>query len=88
MGGLTSGIDCVRATINDSISERAHLKEKDLAALHRRGQWHDDRLVMIRRPLIPGLVWPVPVMVPRVLGQHYPQVGSIPDQHPVGALRP
>jgi len=40
---------------------------QDHPALHRR-QWHDDRLVMIGRPLIPGLVWPVPVIVPRVLG--------------------
>jgi hypothetical protein len=59
-----------------------------LPALHWRGQWHDNRLVMVGRPLIPGLVWPVPVIVPRVLGQHYPQVGFVVDQHPVGALRP
>jgi hypothetical protein len=31
-------------------------------------------------------VWPVPVVMGRVLGQHNPQVPLPEDQHPVGAL--
>jgi hypothetical protein len=37
-----------------------------LPALYRRGQRHDDHLVMIGRALIPGLVRPVPVVMPGV----------------------
>jgi hypothetical protein len=59
-----------------------------LPALYRHGQWHDDRFVMIGRPLVPRLVWPVPVIVPRVLSQHYPQVSFVVDQQPAGALGP
>lgn len=43
-----------------------------LAALHRRVQWHDGRLVMIGWPLMPGLVRTVPVIVPGVDSQHRP----------------
>ena len=39
---------------------------KDLPALHRPVQRHDDRLVLIRWPLVPGLVRTVPVIVPHV----------------------
>jgi len=59
-----------------------------LPALHRRVQRRDGRLVMIGWPLIPGLVRPVPVIVPGVGPQYHPQVGLVVDQHPVGALRP
>jgi len=33
-----------------------------LPALHRYGQSHDNRFVMIRWPLLPGLVRPVPIV--------------------------
>jgi hypothetical protein len=46
----------------------------DLPALHRRGQWHDHRPVMIGWPLVPGLVQPVPVVVPGAAPQHRPQM--------------
>jgi hypothetical protein len=35
------------------------------AALHWRGPRHDDHLVMIGWALMPGLVWPVPVVATR-----------------------
>ncbi len=61
---------------------------EDLPALHRPVQGHDDRLVLIRWPLVPGLVRPVPVIVPGVGPQHCPQVRFAVDQHPVRALAP
>jgi hypothetical protein len=37
---------------------------EDLPAPHRRANRHDLLLVMIGWPLLPGLVWTVPVVVP------------------------
>ena len=54
-----------------------------LPALHRRGKRHDDRLVMIGWPLLPGLVRTVPVIVPGVGPQYRSQMGFAVDQHPV-----
>src|SRR4029077_10865473 len=59
----------------------------DLPALHRRGNRHDDWLVVIGWPLLPGLVRPVPAIVPGAGPQHGPQMGFAVDQHPVSALR-
>jgi hypothetical protein len=39
-----------------------------------------------RRFLLPPLVRPVAVIVPCVLGQHYPQVPLAEDQHVIQAL--
>jgi hypothetical protein len=39
-----------------------------------------------RRFLLQSLVWPVAVIVPRILGQHLPQVPLAQDQHVVQAL--
>src|SRR5271165_6932131 len=58
-----------------------------LPALHRRVQRHD-WLVMIRWPLVPGLVRPVSVVVADVGLQHSPQMRLVVDQHPVSALGP
>lgn len=57
-------------------------------AQYRRSQGHDDRLVMIGRPLRPGLVRPVPVIVPGIGPQHRPQMGFVIYKHPVGAFGP
>ncbi len=57
-------------------------------APHRRGQRHDDHLVMIGWPLLPGLVRPVPVIAPGAGPQHCSQMGFAVDQHPVRALGP
>ena len=38
---------------------------KHLAALHRRVKRYDDRLVLARWPLLPGLMRPVPVIATR-----------------------
>ena len=43
---------------------------------------------MIVWPLMPGLVWPVPVVVPGIGPQHRPQMTLAVDQHTVGALGP
>jgi hypothetical protein len=59
-----------------------------LAALHRCVQRHDDPFVMLRWPLLPGLVRAVYVVVPGVGSQDRPQVCLAIDQHPVGALGP
>jgi hypothetical protein len=59
-----------------------------LPAQHRRVQRHDARLVVAGRPLVPGLVRPVPVIVPGAGPQHCPQMGFTVDQHPVRALGP
>jgi hypothetical protein len=59
-----------------------------LPALHRRVQRYDGRLVMIGWLLVPGLVRPVPVVVPGVGPQHCPQVSFAVDKHPVRALGP
>jgi hypothetical protein len=40
----------------------------------------------VRGPLLPGLVWPVPVVVDHVLAQHQGQVALAEDQHPVQQL--
>src|SRR5438067_164922 len=61
---------------------------EDLPAVHRRVQRYDDLLVMIGRPLLPGLVRTVPVIVPGVCPQNRSQVGLVIDEHPVGALGP
>ena len=39
-------------------------------ALHRRIQRHDDHLVMIGWPLLPGLMRPMSVIVPYIGSQH------------------
>jgi hypothetical protein len=57
-------------------------------ALDRRVQRDDDLLVMIGRPLIPGLVRPMPVVMAHVGPQDRPQMALAVDQHPVGALGP
>ena len=57
-----------------------------LTAAHRGIKRHDDRLVMIRWPLLPGLVRPVPVEVTGVAPQHCPQMAFAVDEHPVRAL--
>src|SRR5215470_271344 len=59
---------------------------EDLPALHRPVQRYDDQAVMIRRPLLSGLVGPVPVVVLYVGPQHGAQMGLVVDQHPVSAL--
>jgi len=51
-------------------------------------QAHDNRFVVIGWPLLPGLVRPVPVIVPGVDPQHHSQMRFAVDQHPVGALGP
>jgi hypothetical protein len=43
---------------------------------------------MIVWPLMPGLVWPVPVVVPGIGPQHRPQMTLAVNQHPLGALGP
>ena len=43
---------------------------------------------MIGWPLMPGLMRPVPVIVPRVGAQHCPQMPLAVDQQPVSAFRP
>jgi hypothetical protein len=46
-----------------------------------------DRLLFdVGRALLPGLVWPVPVVVDQVLAEHQGQVGFTEDQHPVQDL--
>ena len=37
----------------------------------------------VRRPLLPGLVWPVPVVMDQVLAEHQVQVTVTEDQGPV-----
>ncbi len=59
---------------------------EDFPALHRRGKRHGDWLVVIGWPLLPGLVRPMPVIVPGVGPQGHPQMAFAVDQHPVGAL--
>src|SRR5215472_7225528 len=59
-----------------------------LAALYRRAERRNDRLVMAGWPLVPGLVRPVPVVMPGIGLQHGPQVALAVDQHPVRALSP
>src|SRR5262249_14459357 len=59
-----------------------------LPALHGHVQWYDGRLGMIGWPLAPGLVRPVPVIVPLIGPQHRPQMMLAIDQHPVSALGP
>ncbi len=59
-----------------------------LPAQYRRSQGHDDRLVVIGRPLLPGLVRQVPVVVSGLGPQHRSQLGLVIDKHPVGALGP
>jgi hypothetical protein len=50
---------------------------EDLAALHRRVQRYDDRLVMIGWSLLPGLVRPVPVVAaPRGAVLYRPRSGQ------------
>lgn len=61
---------------------------KYLPALHRRVQRYDDRPVMIGWPLLPGLMRPMSVIVPRVGSQHGPQMGFAVNQHSVRALGP
>jgi hypothetical protein len=61
---------------------------EDLPALHRRVRRNCGWLVVIGWPLLPGLVRPMPVIVPNVGLEHRPQVGFVVDQHPVGALGP
>jgi hypothetical protein len=61
---------------------------KHLAAPRRRAEAHNRWFVMVGWPLVPGLVRPVPVVVPGVGPQHGPQMGFAVDQHPVGALGP
>ena len=43
---------------------------------------------MIGWTLVPGLVRPVPVVMPGVGLQRSPQMGFVVDEHPVGALGP
>jgi hypothetical protein len=50
---------------------------EDLPALHKPVQRHDGRLVMIGWPLLPGLVRPVPVIVPSISRQHRPQASKL-----------
>jgi hypothetical protein len=59
-----------------------------LPAPHRPVQRHDDPLVMIGWPLLPGLVQTVAVIVPHIGPEYRSQVRSTVDQHPVSALRP
>ena len=61
---------------------------KHLAVPHQRAERHDGRLIMIGWPLAPGLVRPVPVVMPGVGPQHRWQMGFALDQHSVGALGP
>src|SRR5437868_1104446 len=56
--------------------------------LHRRVEQHDDLVVALGWPLMPGLVRTVRVVVPGVGPQHGPQMGFIVDEHPVCALSP
>src|SRR6266516_6201633 len=58
------------------------------AALHRRVQRHDGRLIAVGWPLMPGLVRPVPVVMPGIGPQHGPQMALAVDQHLVCALSP
>jgi hypothetical protein len=51
-----------RVSASHSCGSVDHAAE-DPPTLHRRGQRHDDRLVLIGWPLLPGLVWPVPAVV-------------------------
>ena len=47
----------------------------------------DDAAGLVQRGLLlPPLVRPVAVIVPRVLGQHLPQVPPAEDQHVIQAL--
>src|SRR6266516_402640 len=59
-----------------------------LAALHRRVKRHDGRLIAVGWPLMPGLVRPVPVVMPGIGPQHGPQMALAVDQHLVCALSP
>src|SRR5262249_17303624 len=45
---------------------------EQLPALYRRLERHDGGLVVIGWPLVPRLVWPVPVVMPGVGPQHSP----------------
>ena len=58
------------------------------AALHRRVERHDDRLIAVGWLLMAGLVRPVPVVMPGISPQHGPQVALAVDQHPVRAPSP
>jgi hypothetical protein len=46
---------------------------EDLPALHRRVQRHDDRPVLIRRPLLPGLMRTMPDRRDEYLGLQNPR---------------
>ena len=59
-----------------------------LPAPHWRTKRHDDRLVMIGWPLLPGLMRSVIVVMPGVGAQYYAEMTFTIDQHPVRALNP
>jgi hypothetical protein len=61
---------------------------EDLPALDPGG--HIDRLIELvqRRPLLPRLMGPMLVVMPRVLGQDLPEVSFTVDQQVVEALSP
>lgn len=59
-----------------------HHTAEDRAALHRSVQRHDDPFVMLRWPLLPGLVPAGLVVVPGAGSPDRPQVCFAIDQHP------
>jgi hypothetical protein len=59
-----------------------------LRAHYGRIQRHDDRPVMTGWPLVPGLMRPVPVVMPGVGPRDRPQLARAVDQHPAGAPGP
>ena len=59
---------------------------EDFPALHRRGKRHGDWLVVIVWPLLPGLVRPMPVIVPGVGPKGRPQMAFAVDRPSDGGV--